>query len=264
MKKIIITGATRTGTTALASLLSYSPKILVTNELGMFDHNPTYYHTRSAEWVETNESVKEVLSRKGLTLADINDFLTGNFKNKGSLEFFGDKFPTYCSDREYCKHMVQYHSEAYFIFTYRNPYATIYSGKYRSKLQESHSHADWFFKNLEESVQQLKTFILNWSNFIYPYVEKKIIIDYDKYVNNVDLLKADLSTFLGIDIEVSETLAMNSTSTPLDVSYIESRGLFRNTKLDAYKEGLSIEETNYIFNNLTPYDILVKDLISKQ
>ena len=123
------------------------------------------------------------------------NFLTGNFTNKGSLEFFGDKFPTYCVDRTYCKHMVESHSNAYFIFTYRNPYSTIYSGKYRSKLQESHSHADWFFKNLEESVKQLKTFILNWSNFIYPYVEKKIIIDYDKYVNNVDLLKADLSAF---------------------------------------------------------------------
>ena len=95
MKKIIITGAPRTGSTALNTLLTYSPKILVMNEMAIFDYEPNHYYKCHREKINLKRN-KNFLKLKGLTEKDIDDFFIGNFENKGNLEFFGDKFLTYC------------------------------------------------------------------------------------------------------------------------------------------------------------------------
>ena len=266
VKKIIITGAPRTGTTLLAGLLSSSPSILVTNELGIFDHNPNNYYERD-EWFDDRLN-KEVLNRKGLTKKDIDDFYIGNFKNKGALEFFGDKFPTYCFDQVYCSHLCKTHPDAYFIFTYRNPCATIYSGLHRSKIEDSRmqnsTRADWYFKNLESSIKKLETSILNWSKHIFPYVKNKIIIDYDYYINNVDLLINDLNKFLNTKLDHSEIEKTPSYTQKCDVGFEKLRKPYVNSGLEKYKEAFSKEEINFILDNTKELDQYVRSLISQQ
>jgi hypothetical protein len=264
MKKIIITGLPRSGTTALANLLNHSPKIVITNELGIFDHNQEHYKTRSEAWLKNNKPTQKFLSRKRLTGGDINDFLAGNFTNKNSLEFYGDKFPTYCADRHYCSHLSQNHSDAYFIFTHRNPCATIYSGVHRSNLHVNQTHADWFYKGLEDSTNKFRELTLNWSNFIYPYVKNKIIIDYDRYINNFDLLVNDLSKFLNTSLDLPKVEQMDAVSGSFDVSYIESRGIYNNSKLDAYKNFFSLEEIDYINRQTNYVNLYVNNLITNQ
>ena len=271
VKKIIITGAGRTGTTLLAGLLSSSPNILVTNELGIFDYNLNHYYKRDI-WFDDRLN-KEVLNRKGLTKKDIDDFYTGNFKNKGGLEFFGDKFPTYCSDLLYCSHLVKNHSDAYFIFTYRNPCSTIYSGFHRSNLQFCEFHrsnnkdiqnADWFFNNLEDSIKRFEKFVSNWSKHIFPHVKNKIIIDYDYYINNVDLLVNDLNKFLNTNLDLSEIEKIPSYSQKCDVGFEESRKPYVNFGIEKYKEAFSEEEINFILDKTKELDQYVRSLISQQ
>ena len=117
------------------------------NEMAIFDYEPNHYYNCHRKKIDIKHN-KNFLNLKGLTEKDIDDFFIGNFENKGNLEFFGDKFPTYCHDKTYCDHLVQNHSDAYFIFTYRNPCATIYSGIKRSKIEKD-ERADWFFRSFE-------------------------------------------------------------------------------------------------------------------
>jgi hypothetical protein len=264
MKKIIITGAPRTGTTALANLLNYSPKIVITNELGIFDHNQNHYKERSKTWIHSNKATQKFLGIKNLTGKDIDDFFAGNFENQGNLEFYGDKHPTYCIDKEYCTHLIKNCSDAYFIFTHRNPCATIYSGLYRSKAQPEQVHADWFFKSVEDSTSKIETFTINWSGYIYPNVNNKIIIDYDRYVNNYDLLIRDLSKFLNTSLDLPELKEMTAQTGPYNVGDTESRGMYNNSKLDGYKDEFTKEQIDYINKETNLVSLYVKSLITEQ
>lgn len=218
MKKIIITGAPRTGTTGLANLLSHSSKVLVTNEVGVFERKEDWYHTRIKDGILNDPTNVEYLKLKGLTERDINRFFRGDFTNNSGIEFFGDKFPTYCSSGCYCRRLCRNHSDAYFIFTYRNPCATIYSGIKRTKI-ENDERADWFFDNLENSIERLLMYTSNWVNHIYPHVNKKLIIDYDHYINNSEQLVRDLSKFLNVDLDINTPsiyYGMSGRDTPTD------------------------------------------------
>lgn len=258
MKKIIVTGASRTGTTALNTLLTYSPKILVMNELAIFDYEPNHYYNCHRKKINNQYNTK-FLKCKGLTEKDIDDFFIGNFENKGNLEFFGDKFITYCHTVEYCTNLVKNYSDAYFIFTYRNPCATIYSEIKRSKIEKAEG-ADWFFKSFEESCKKNINITFNWSKHIYPYVKNKIIIDYDYYINNVNLLINDLSVFLGIDLDIQnpETLIGHN-----EEFYNGKRGLYEHPDPYEYKEYLSAKEIEFIIEQTSQMDTKVRRLICK-
>jgi hypothetical protein len=245
MKKIIITGVPRTGTTALAGLLSHSTNILTFNELGIFDYNSGNYHKRKNTLLKDSTNAR-FLELKNLNVKDIDDFVAGDFRNKGNIEFLGDKFPTYCVDAKYCRHFVENYSDAYFIFTYRSPCATIYSGIKRSKIEKDEK-ADWYFKDLNESTERLINQTVNWSTAIYPNVKNKIIINYDHYVNNVNLLINDLNLFL---------------NTKLDVHKPEK--LYCHLNPNAYKDVLNKEEIEYINNKTRPVELYVQKLISNQ
>ena len=198
MKKIIITGVPRTGSSALNNVLNLSPNILTMHEMRIFDASIDNYH-RFKKFAGFGSINTNHLSRKKMSLYDLDNFFIGNFLNKGSIEFFGDKMATYCWDETYTNHLVTKHSDAYFIFTHRNPCAVIYSGYKRSQI-DGNKQADWYYKSLEESISRYIKQTTNWSTLIYPNVKNKIIINYDDYVNNIDLLIKDLNTFLGIDM----------------------------------------------------------------
>jgi len=264
MKKIIITGVTRTGTTALTTLLSQSSNILVTHELAIFDYNRDFYHKRKRKFLlDPNEKDSRCNSRflkeKGLTEKDIDDFFIGDFKNKGKLEFFGDKFPTYCTTEKYCKHLVENHSDAYFIFTYRNPCATIYSDIKRSRIDKNEK-ADWYFRNLEDSTNRIINYTNNWSNFIYPNVDKKIIIDYDYYINNVNLLINDLNIFLNTKIDIFEPDKILGNTELFDTGF---RGLYEHPNPDEYKDNISQEQIDFILDKTMFMNNHIKSLINK-
>ena len=256
MKKIIITGAPRTGSTALNTLLTYSPKILVMNEMAIFDYEPNHYYNCHREKINNQYNTK-FLKWKGLAEKDIDDFFIGNFENKGNLEFFGDKFLTYCDTEEYCNNLVENHPDAYFIFTYRNPCASIYSGIKRSKLQKDEK-ADWFFKSFEENSKKLMNKTLNWSALIHPYVKNKIIIDYDHYINNVDLLINDLSVFLDTDLNIQNPETLIGHNEMFDNG---KRGLYENLDPHEYKNHLSAKEIEFIIGQTSQMDQRIRSLI---
>ena len=258
MKKIIVTGASRTGSTALNTLLTYSPKILVMNELAIFDYEPEHYYNCHREKINNQYNTK-FLKWKGLAEKDIDDFFIGNFENKGNLEFFGDKFITYCNTVQYCNNLVKNHSNAYFIFTYRNPCATIYSEIKRSKI-EKNKRADWFFKNFEESTSKLKITTYNWLSHIYPYVKNKIIIDYDHYINNESLLINDLSNFLDTDLNIQNPETLIGHNELFDDG---KRGLYVHSDPHEYKNHLSAKEIEFINNETNQMDQHVKLLIKQ-
>ena len=256
MKKIIITGAPRTGSTALNTLLTYSPKILVMNELAIFDYEPNHYYNCHRKKINNQDNTR-FLKWKGLAEKDIDDFFIGDFKNKGNLEFFGDKFLTYCDTEEYCNNLVENHPDAYFIFTYRNPCASIYSAIKRSKIEKD-ERADWFFESFEESSKKLINKTLNWSALIYPYVKNKIIIDYDHYINNVDLLIDDLSVFLQTDLNIEKPETLIGHNEDFDNG---KRGLYKHPDPHEYKKHLSAKEIEFIIEQTSQMDQPIRSLI---
>ena len=256
MKKIIVTGAPRTGSTALNTLLTYSPKILVMNELAIFDYEPNHYYNCHRKKINNQDNTR-FLKWKGLAEKDIDDFFIGDFKNKGNLEFFGDKFLTYCDTEEYCNNLVENHPDAYFIFTYRNPCASIYSAIKRSKIEKD-ERADWFFESFEESSKKLINKTLNWSALIYPYVKNKIIIDYDHYINNVDLLIDDLSVFLQTDLNIQKPETLIGHNEDFDNG---KRGLYEHPDPYEYKKHLSAKEIEFIIEQTSQMDQPIRSLI---
>ena len=259
MKKIIITGAPRTGSTALNVLLTQASNTLVMNEMAIFDYEPKHYYNCHRKKIN-KEINKNFLKLKGLTDKDIDDFFIGNFENKGNLEFFGDKFLTYCHTKEYCDKLVKNHSEAYFIFTYRDPCATIYSRIKRSKLERD-ERADWFFNGFEDASQKLMDRTSNWSNLIYPYVKNKIIINYDHYINNADLLINDLSAFLNTKLDIQNLETSIGHNEGFDNG---KRGLYENSDPSEYKDKLTKEEVAFIVDKTNQMDQHVKTLIKNQ
>ena len=256
MKKIIVTGAPRTGSTALNTLLTYSPKILVMNELAIFDYEPNHYYNCHRKKINNQDNTR-FLKWKGLAEKDIDDFFIGDFKNKGNLEFFGDKFLTYCDTEEYCNNLVENHPDAYFIFTYRNPCASIYSAIKRSKIEKD-ERADWFFESFEESSKKLINKTLNWSALIYPYVKNKIIIDYDHYINNVDLLIDDLSVFLQTDLNIQKPETLIGHNEDFDNG---KRGLYEHPDPYEYKKHLSVKQIEFIIEQTSQMDQPIRSLI---
>jgi len=265
MKKIIITGTMRSGTTALSTMLSYSPNILIMDELGLFHADGQNYHNRKGKKIK-NVTNRKVLACKGLTEADIDNFYVGNFENKGNIEFFGDKFPDYCHSNpgviggNNCKNIVKNHSDAYVIFTYRNPCASIYSQIKRSKI-ENKSEMPWYFTTFDEAVNKLTRQTENWYNHIYPHIKNKFIVDYDYYVNNPNLLINHLSIFLNtkIDINLEDTYVGHNES--FDSG---SRSLYEHPNKDEYKTVLSPDEILYINRRTNRMNNCVKFLIKKQ
>lgn len=269
MNKIIITGVPRTGTTALATLLTQSKNILITNELGIFSPNKETYIKQKKSFLkeqkDNNHPYKgayansQFLKDKEFTEQDLDNFFAGDFTNCGDIRFFGDKFPTYCTDDIKCDHLARNHYDAYYIFTYRNPCAVINSFIKKTKVHKN-EWADWFFNNLDESIQKIIDYTTNWSTKILPHVDKKIIINYDYYINNVNLLLHNISNFLNTTIIIPNVHNTKGHREIFDTSY---RGLYEHPNPEDYKTNLSKKDIEYIINKTKDIDLYVKSLINE-
>lgn len=256
MKKIIITGAPRSGTTALAVLLSQSSKVLITNELALFDNNPNQYffkkETFLSEEPHNNGITSKLLKSKNLTEKDLDNFFVGNFKNKGALEFFGDKNPTYCTHIDYCNYLSEVHSDAFYIFTHRTPCAILNSFLKRTAVDKNEK-ADWYFANIEQALEKTMEYITLWSKHIYPRVEKKIIVNYDRYINNADLLISDLSKFLNTSLDITNPNKIQGHAEFFDTEF---RGLYEHRNPYEYKANFTEEQIDFVVKkteHLTKY-----------
>ena len=248
MKRIIITGAPRSGSSALNNILNYSPSILSTEEMGIYNFNSRHYWNCKPHKLKLISN-RKYLTQKNLTAYDLDNFFLGNFANKGDIEFFGDKFLAYSWDDLHVNHIVKNYPDAYFLFTYRNPCASIHSGFKRSQI-DGNKKADWYFKSLEESTKKHIFHAANWATNVYPNVKNKIIINYDYYINNVDLLIKDLSKFLGIDMLISNPESLIGYNEFFDNG---RRGLYIHPNPDQYKSVFTEESIAYI--NSQSYDI---------
>lgn len=272
MKKIIITGAARTGTTVISNLLTMSPKIIVTPELGLFDCRTEYYNQRKNELPVTNEKqysrLCTALKHKGLTIDDMEKFLVGNYEKRDRLEFYGDKWPTYCVNKEVISHLVKNHSDAYYIFTYRNPCATVFSRLHRSRAEnltseeEKDRARDWYVKSIADTTQRLITHTTNWVDNILPHVKNKIIINYEDAVNDFDTLVSSLENFLNTSLDLPARSEMiDFASLEVDASYKKGRGIYENATVDKYKEELTQDEIDYITTETRAIDSRVRSLM---
>jgi len=197
-KKLIITGCPRTGTTGLAGLLSSSKNALVTNELATFHPNVDAFYKRVNNM---NEQTSSLIANKGWDCTYFKNFVEGKVECRDEIELFGDKHPDYSLNAVLMSKLIKNHSDAYFIFTYRDPCSTLYSFLKRSRV-EVDENAAWYVRTHEEALNRIIAYNLNWSTLLYPMVSKRMIIDYNKYINNPDLLVKCLESFLGIKLEI--------------------------------------------------------------
>jgi hypothetical protein len=231
MKTIIITGCPRTGTTALTSLLYHSSNALVTNELATF-------HPNKQELLKNlnkplNEDNTRALELKGWSKEQLQDFIDHKFKDS-RIELFGDKRPDYCCNHYNMHYLIKTYPDAFFIFTHRDPCATVYSFLKRSQ-DEPQKSADWYAETAEEAINKIIKWNTNWSTLFYPKVKNKIIINYDIYINQPLHLINILEQF---------------TQTKLDIHQPEN--LYCHPNPDDFKNKLTKKEQNIIYTKYMP------------
>jgi len=199
MKKIIITGCPRTGSTALVYLLSSSPNVLVTNELATFHNREEEFNKSISDPFVVNEN-KKFLDNKPWSIKQIINYKNEDYTDN-KFKFFGDKRPDYCINFAKMEHLIDHHQDAYFIFTYRNPCATAWSFKKRT-IVEPDPNAEWYAKDVEQACYKMLIYTNNWLSTLYPRVKNKIIIDYDDYINSQNELVDKLEIFLGDKLNI--------------------------------------------------------------
>jgi hypothetical protein len=235
-KKLILTGCPRTGTTALAHLISSASNALLTSELGFFHPKKEVLYEKIKNInIEPRLENSKILKIKGWNKEILEKFISNESEIPKNIEFFGDKHPDYCLNSEIINHIVKNHNDAYFIFTYRDPCSTVYSFLKRSRIEKNYN-ATWYAEKPEVALNNIISYNLNWSTLLYPMVQNKIIVDYNKYMNRTDLLISDLERFLGTKLKINKT----------------SEFYFHNKNYEEYKEKLNENQISNINKKFDP------------
>lgn len=201
MKTLIITGSPRTGTTGLTSLINQSKISFVSSELGMFFPKENYL----------NEKIQRLplvtlqeLKYKNWTAEQLRKMIHSK-KYPENIKIFGDKHPDYCLNKRISKHIVEkYGSSAYFIFTNRNIFGIAYSflkktRKYAVDFPDKKPR--WFTFDPTESIKRILEYYDNML-FMYPRIQKKIIINYENAMEDPDYVHNKLKNFLQIELPI--------------------------------------------------------------
>jgi len=237
MKKIIITGCPRTGTTALTSLLYRSTNAVVTNEF-LFFHpeaktKKLVLNSINRSLHNKNSHMTRLLKLKGWNIENLKDFFEQKFIDN-KIELFGDKAPVYCLKNHTMSHLIDQHNDAYFIFTHRNPCATVYSFLQRSKTEKD-DRAMWYTHDPEYAIDNIIKYTNNWLTILYPNIHNKIIINYDTYINKPELLIDKLNMFLDTKLSINK-----SDMRP-------SEKLYSHDNYLAFADNLDIKQQDMIF-----------------
>lgn len=206
MKQIIIAGCPRSGTTALAALLSHDKNTWVMNENGCFCWEEKEYPEHFKEWMSKQTTLTD-LERKGIdgeqfartfSLA-VPRSLPSDIAQLYNLEVVGDKLPGYLSMIE---DISNENPDAYIILTFRSCLHFIvsstnhYNAGQRSlwNFPSYEQAADFWEKENTELLIQLGRLIKNRRNVF--------LIKYEKYADNAEKLLEDLSNFIGYQFDI--------------------------------------------------------------
>lgn len=201
MKKIIITGCPRTGSTALVYLLNQSKDVLVTNELAVFHYSDQAFNKTINNEFMVNEAIRSA-GDKNWNINDIINLRNGLIENT-NFKFMGDKRPDYCYGFDSMNFLIENHQDAYFIFTNRHPCATAHSFLKRSRIEKDTS-ADWYALDYETAADTIVSRTNNWVNILYPNVKNKLIVNYDDFVEKPANLVQLLENFLGDSLYIKQ------------------------------------------------------------
>lgn len=201
MKKIIITGCARTGSTALVYLLNQSKDVLVTNELAAFHYSDQAFNKTINNEFVVNEARRSA-GDKNWNINDIINLRNGLIENT-NFKFMGDKRPDYCSGFAPMNFLIENHQDAYFIFTHRDPCATAHSFLKRSRIEKD-TGADWYALTYDAAANTIVNRTNNWLSTLYPNVKNKLIVNYDDFIEKPANLVQVLENFLGDNLEIKQ------------------------------------------------------------
>lgn len=212
MKKVIITGCPRSGTTALAELLSKDSRTLITNEVSNF----TFNEESSLENILCRkyaiDNFREILNSKGIYEEYYKDSIffeshsyLQQLQTAYGLEIIGDKWPDYLFHINDIETLNNTAEDFYFIFTIRSCYHFINSSttNYNNGKRDAWNFYDekkaegyWVSRNLEliKNVQ---------------YLQKKNIpvkiINYDTIKGNASNLVNHISNFINEELVIENS-----------------------------------------------------------
>jgi len=201
MKKIIITGCPRTGSTALVYLLNQPQDVLITNELGTFHYSDKAFNMAIKNKFMISEAIRSA-GDKNWNINDVINLRNGLINTK--FKFMGDKRPDYCSSFTNMESLIKNHQDAYFIFTYRNPCATAWSFIKRTTLEPKHKKVGWYALDFETAANTIVHRTNNWLSTLYPNVKHKLIVNYDDYIDKPANLVQVLENFLQYSLEIKQ------------------------------------------------------------
>lgn len=210
MKKVIITGCSRSGTTALAELLSNSPNILITNEVGNF----TFIEEDSLEPVLARkyeiENFRRILNNKGIyeeyyqhkSFFENTSYIK-NLHENYNLSVIGDKWPDYLFHIRDIAMMNNGLSDFYFIFTIRSCFHFINSSTsaYNRGLRNVWNFNDpkvaeaYWLKHNKELINNVT--LLNNRNI------PCLIVNYENHVSNPKKLISNIEDFISEKITIN-------------------------------------------------------------
>lgn len=212
MKRLLITGSPRSGTTAITELLCHDSNMFVTNEMQTYLFNPES-HRQIADWkrrLDTLESGNIVsynwFLKKGATVGQVKSLPPGerclDFQHSLGYDIVGDKLPHYINkldivNKRFC--------ELYYIFTVRDPRAVIASSlrHHKKSMDEGKAPAHWQFKSPEEACEMWVEFnssLKHCLEQIHP--SRYVLLRYEDCVQNAVRPLMMISALLDYDIEV--------------------------------------------------------------
>lgn len=204
MKKIIITGCPRSGTTALCTLLSHGD-CFVTNEIGNFIWPEEEFEDRILQSAD-NYYVKYLLNMKKI---DRDDFIAKvkddpktyceTINENYGIDIVGDKLPGYLNS---LPDIFNENRDAYFIITLRSMQHFVASSINNFNKGRD---MDWCFDKITKAENfwvenNLK--LLEGVHYILSKGGKAILVKYEDIGLDIDKTLLKIDKFLGVELNV--------------------------------------------------------------
>jgi hypothetical protein len=207
MKKVVMTGCPRSGTTALCTLLSHHPDIFITNEMGNFSWGRDADFSERVKFSIDKEYIDWILKDKGIDKADFIEKVSPaseeyceTINREYGLEVVGDKLPGYITP---LLDIYNENPEAYFIITLRGVRAFVSSS---TNHHAAGVRAGWTFETIEEAqefwVIQNSKLLENVGQMI-PRGAKVILLRYEDIGHDIDQTLKRISNFLEFPVELT-------------------------------------------------------------
>tara|TARA_R110000824_G_scaffold112318_2_gene261405 strand:- start:193 stop:906 length:714 start_codon:yes stop_codon:yes gene_type:complete len=205
MKKVVMTGCPRSGTTALCTVLSHDPRVFISNEVGNFSYGKDNFGDR-VKYALSKEYVSWMLDNKNISQDDFLDKVSGSrqeycsiIHNEYQQEVVGDKLPGYI---ECLLDIYRENPDAYYIITLRSVQHFVTSSNNHFAAGKRNI---WTFETIDEAqkywVEQNSNLIVDVGQMI-PQGAKLILIRYEDIGPNIDQTIKRISDFLGYEIKV--------------------------------------------------------------